>query len=99
MGAAKPTPLPYRRNPNPLSPRHPNNPNPLHPGDAGDAGSGFGIGAQALEGVGAMSGKHTGSSIEEFLKEGRYLRRSAITGRQGGRRVATPRGNEEKESG
>jgi antitoxin HicB len=34
-----------------------------------NAGSGYGIGAQAPEGVRAMSKKHMGSSIDDFLKE------------------------------
>jgi antitoxin HicB len=33
------------------------------------AGSGFGSGAKAAEGVGAMSKKYIGSSIDDFLKE------------------------------
>src|ERR1039458_3336989 len=41
----------------------------FHQEDAGHAGRGFGIGAQAPEGVNAMSKKHMGSSIDDFLKE------------------------------
>ncbi len=37
--------------------------------DAPHAGRGFGVGAQASEGVGGMSKKHMGSSIDDFLKE------------------------------
>jgi antitoxin HicB len=37
--------------------------------NANDAGWGFGVGAQAPDGVGAVSKKHMGSSIDDFLKE------------------------------
>jgi antitoxin HicB len=40
-----------------------------HQEDARDAGGRFGFGAKAAEGVGAMSEKHLGSSIDDFLKE------------------------------
>src|SRR5450759_1765563 len=41
----------------------------FHLEDAGNAGRRFGIGAQAPEGVSAMSKKHMGSSIDDFVKE------------------------------
>jgi len=41
----------------------------VHQEDEGYAGRGFGIGAQAPEGVGAMSEKNMGSSIDDFMKE------------------------------
>jgi predicted XRE-type DNA-binding protein len=37
--------------------------------NADDTGSGFGISTRASEGVGAMSKRHMGSSIDDFLKE------------------------------
>ena len=40
----------------------------LHQENAGNAGRGFGVGAQAPEGVDEMSKKNMGSSIDEFLK-------------------------------
>ena len=43
--------------------------------DADNAGWGYGIGAKAPEGVEAMSKKHMGSSIDDFLKEEGILRR------------------------
>jgi hypothetical protein len=41
----------------------------VHQEDAYDAGGRSGVGAQASEGVGAMSRKQMGSSIDDFLKE------------------------------
>ena len=41
----------------------------VHQENAGNAGFGFGNGAQASEGVGTMSKKHMGSSIDAFLQE------------------------------
>jgi hypothetical protein len=41
----------------------------VHQEDEGYAGRGFGVGAQASEGVGAMSEKNMGSSIDDFMKE------------------------------
>jgi hypothetical protein len=41
----------------------------LHQENTGNAGRGFGIGTQAPDGVDAMSKKHMGSSIDDFLKE------------------------------
>src|SRR5580704_4220786 len=41
----------------------------VHQKNARYAGWGFGNGAKAPEGVGAMSKKHMGSSIDDFLKE------------------------------
>ena len=41
----------------------------VHQENAGNAGFGFGNGAQASEGVGTMSKKHMGSSIDSFLQE------------------------------
>jgi hypothetical protein len=41
----------------------------IHQEDKGDAGGRSGTGAQAQEGVGAMSKKQMGSKIDDFLKE------------------------------
>ena len=41
----------------------------VHQENAGNAGFGFGNGSKASEGVGTMSKKHMGSSIDAFLKE------------------------------
>jgi antitoxin HicB len=41
----------------------------LHQEDAHDAGAGLGAGAETQEGVGEMSKKHMGSSVDDFLKK------------------------------
>ena len=41
----------------------------IHQEDTVDTGRGFGFGAKAAEGDGAMSKKHLGSSIDDFLKD------------------------------
>ena len=41
----------------------------VHQEDACDAEGRFGFGAQASEGVGPMSEKNMGSSIDDFMKE------------------------------
>src|ERR1019366_8676807 len=50
-------------------PRAPGRVARVHQENAGHAGRGYGNGAKASEGVGAMSKKHIGSSIDDFLKE------------------------------
>src|SRR6266702_478324 len=50
-------------------PRAPGRTARVHQEDASHAGGGFDDGAKASEGVGAMSKKHMGSSIDDFLKE------------------------------
>jgi antitoxin HicB len=41
----------------------------IHEENEDHSGRGFGVGSQALEGAGAMSRKHMGSSIDDFLKK------------------------------